>query len=116
MVLRRGVYADKELLHSLGTGPYHGVEAAAAILALRAEDVVASHRSAAVLHGLDLLSEPGGVTVTRPPGKGSHGDQPGVHVHRADLPKRHLSRRSGVMVTSPARTVVDLARTLPADR
>lgn len=112
VALRSGVYADRELLRHCGARASHGVKAAAAVLALRAEHTAASHRSAAFLQGLDLLSWPSGVTLTRPPGDGSHADEPGLHVHRAQLPRHHVVRRYGIVMTSPARTVVDLARVL----
>ena len=74
---------------------------------------VLSHLSAAVVHGLPL---PRGrlahVQVTRPDaGSGRrHG-----HVHRfvAPLAAEDVTVRDGLAVTSLARTVVDLARTLP---
>jgi hypothetical protein len=36
-----------------------------------------------------------------------------AHLHRADLPPRDIVRVDGQRVTSPARTVLDLTRTLP---
>ena len=88
----------------------------AAVLAIARPGPAGSHRSAAVIHGLDLLApwRPDGViTVTRPVGLGSGTGPAGVHVHVAALPGEHVTMRSGVRVTSVARTVVDLARTSP---
>ena len=114
VVLRTGVYVDGELLRSLGVRARHGAEAAAAILALRAENAAVRHHSAAFLHGLDLLSLPESITLTHSPSSGGHGDQAGGgHVHRAGLPRQHVGQRYGVPITSAARTVVDLARALP---
>lgn len=87
----------------------------AAVLAVARPGPAGSHRSAAIIHGLDLLRprQPAGViTVTRPPGLGSaSASRSGVHIHIAALPGGHVTMRRGVRVTSVARTVVDLART-----
>ncbi len=88
----------------------------AAVLAIARPGPAGSHHSAAVIHGLDLLTpwRPGGaITVTRPVGLGSGTGRAGVHVHVAALPGEHVTVRGGVRVTSVARTVVDLARTSP---
>ena len=88
----------------------------AAVLAIARPGPAGSHRSAAVIHGLDLLAPwrpDGAITVTRPVGLGSGTGPAGVHVHVAALPGEHVTMRSGVRVTSVARTVVDLARTSP---
>ena len=88
----------------------------AAVLAVARPGPAASHRSAAIIHGLDLLAPwrpDGAITVTRPVGLGSGTGRAGVHVHVAALPDGHVTVRSGVRATSVARTVVDLARTSP---
>lgn len=72
---------------------------------------VGSHRSAAVIHGLELLvPPPPGVTLTRPGGYVR--TTPGSELHIATVPPEHRCRRYGVPLTSPARTTADLARTL----
>jgi hypothetical protein len=88
----------------------------AAVLATARPGPAGSHRSAAVIHGLDVLGQrqaPTAITVTRPPGVGSGTGRAGVHVHVAALPAGHVTVRNGSPVTSVARTVVDLARTSP---
>jgi hypothetical protein len=83
----------------------------AGVLAVGAAGGAGSHQSAAIIHGLDLLGrQRPAVVVTRPLGASPRG-RPGVRVHVAALPARHVTMRSGVAVTSVARTVVDLART-----
>jgi hypothetical protein len=84
----------------------------ASVLAVAGPGAVGSYHSAAAIHGLDLLGpqSPEVVAVTRAPG-GSRTGRPGVRVHVAALPSRHVTVRSGIRVTSVARTVVDLART-----
>lgn len=78
-------------------------------------DAVASHQSAAVIHGLDLLQHAGDVvTLTLPPQRRWSRAKSGLVVfHGAALPPGHVTRKYGAPVTSVARTVVDLARTLP---
>lgn len=47
---------------------------------------------------------------------GVHRRRPGVAVHRQALAQNHLTRRHGIPVTSPARTLVDLAPRLPPNQ
>jgi very-short-patch-repair endonuclease len=52
--------------------------------------------------------------VTREPGLGgSKTSRPGIRLHIAALPREHRAVRLGAPVTSVARTVIDLARTIP---
>jgi hypothetical protein len=111
--LRYGVYATAAMLAKAESDPClgHAVEVAAATA--RTHKGVASHHSAARIHGLDLLRKPadGTVTVTVPRGarSGRHG-QASVIQHAAELPDQHVSTRYGLLVTTTARTVVDIAR------
>jgi very-short-patch-repair endonuclease len=74
---------------------------------------VLSHRSSAALWGL-RRSGAGAVDVTV---RSHAGRSPpaGVRVHRrrAPLPATEITRRQGVPVTTPARTLLDLAEVLP---
>lgn len=80
----------------------------AALLALPA--AVASHRSAGHLHAFTLMP-PGSPTITAP--LGSHHVLPGIHVRRSGtMPDHHVVQRSGLRMTSPGRTIVDLAADL----
>jgi predicted transcriptional regulator of viral defense system len=111
----RGYYATADLTERmLGlTFGEHFLRAYAIVGALGA-GTVASHRTAAHIHGLDLLTEPGNtVTVTRPAEHHSHSAKPGVHLYVARLPGSHVSERFALPITTVARTVVDLARTAP---
>ena len=78
-------------------------------------DSVASHQSAARIHGLDLFPAPQDiVTVTRSPArKGGRLKSEGIFFHTAALPVDHVTRHLGTTVTSIPRTVVDLARLSP---
>lgn len=89
------------------------------LLAVRAvvgPGMVASYHSAAVLHRLDLLRFPpeGHVALTVPPAKRwERPNSANVTFHSADLPEEHRTRLYNLPVTTAARTVADLARTLP---
>jgi hypothetical protein len=112
--IRYGVYATAAILAEAKADPrlQHAVEVGAATA--RTEKGVASHQSAAQLHGLNLLHRPaaGMVTLTMPPGTrtGRHGHANVVH-RVAELPDKHVIRLHGVPVTTVARTVADIART-----
>lgn len=112
--IRYGVYATAAIVaeaeNDLRLG--HAVLVAAAIAQTRRG--VASHHSAARMHGIDLLREPsaGTVTVTVPPGTrtGRHG-RADVIQQAARLPNDHVTRLYGQPATTAARTVADIART-----
>ena len=88
---------------------------ASAVCGRSARDAAASHQTAGVIHGISLLHPPeaGVVRLTRPPGSYRGGGAPGVRFHSAALPPAHVVTRYGVLLTTGARTVVDLARSLP---
>jgi hypothetical protein len=120
--IARGVYLPAP--HGAGTltagilGSWAGDHSLrlAAFLAHAGSETVVSHRTAALIHGLDLLGpeRDGIVSVTRPPGgAGSRTGSPGILVHAAHLPRGQVTTRAGVRLTSVARTVVDLARSSP---
>ncbi|MBO0825451.1 MAG: type IV toxin-antitoxin system AbiEi family antitoxin domain-containing protein [Actinobacteria bacterium] len=112
--LSRGVYIASELADRMRILPAAdtAIRAMAVLAGLRPGTVV-SHGTAAELHGLDQLSRGEQLIVTRPPGAGSRSSRkPGVVVHAAQLPASQLGWRLGVPVTTVARTVIDLARTL----
>jgi len=56
-----------------------------------------------------MLNGDGRVHVTAPADR----DRPGLVVHRAPLPADDLAKRAGIPVTTPARTLVDLADVAP---
>lgn len=112
--LRRGAYATSGILAQAASDPglRHALDVAA-VRATRGSALVASHQSAATLHGLRLLKAmPAGVvTLTIPPGtrKGSYG-RSGVICHAADLPESQVTSLYGVPATTACRTVTDIAR------
>jgi very-short-patch-repair endonuclease len=115
--MRQGVYATRIAVQWAGTdATRRHVLRVLAVLATVGHHAVASHHSAALLHRLDLLNPPpeGSVTLTCPPGKPWNRARPAsVVFHTADLPTGHLTRLYSLPVTTAARTVIDLARTLP---
>lgn len=105
--LRRGAYVepDQPLLRG---------QLGAAEVVLRRR-WVASHGTAAAMHGLLLLRPPSSaaLVMTVEPGSAKHSDLPGVHFHRAGLPASHVTVIDGIEVTTEPRTLIDLARALP---
>lgn len=115
--MRHGVYATNAAVRWAGNDPVrrHFLHVLAARVTVR-QDAVVSYQSAAVLHRLDLLRLPphNGVTLTVPPSRRwERGKSASIVFHSAELPAEHLTRIYGVPLTTPARTVADLARTLP---
>jgi very-short-patch-repair endonuclease len=75
---------------------------------------VLSHRSAAELLGL-LPVRPGPIHVTVASDNGRRKRQ-GVRIHRSSsLPSAATTRQDGIAVTTPARTIADLRRTVPVE-
>ena len=108
-----GTYAPAALVagEAPGRAGEHALRVAAAF-ATMGPGAVASHHTAALIHGLDMLghASPGIVFTRRPGGTSTRTGRPGVRIHIAALPAGHVVSCHGVRVTSPARTVVDLAR------
>ena len=100
--LHRGVYlvGPLESPHSLAT---------AAVLAAGPGAVV-SHYPAAVLHDIRPPRE-GAIDITIPGRKAR--SRPGLIIHRTTLHPSDITRRHGIPVTTPARTLLDLAATQP---
>ena len=121
--MRQGVYATKRAADWAGADPVraHALKVLATMAtaggaAAAGGNAVASYHSAALLHRLSLLTSPPAdtVTLTLPSAKKWNRAQPGdVVFHASDLPKEHVTRLYNVPVTTVARTVADLARTLP---
>ena len=70
---------------------------------------MASHLTAAVLHGLDVLQAPSLIELTSATGIEKVGR--GYRIRVATLPATDIHTHRGVRVTTVARTVVDVART-----
>jgi hypothetical protein len=102
--LHRGVYAvGHARLRREGTW-------LAAVLAY--PGAVLSHRDAATLHGL----RPGDHRLTDVTGRNARASQSGIRFHRtASLDVQDITTVHGIPVTTVARTLVDLAGTVPTD-
>jgi predicted transcriptional regulator of viral defense system len=109
----RGVYLRTEVGRKvLGRPDGEHLISVAAALAIGGDGVAVSHQSAARLLGIELLGKPSNeVTITGPPDSGWH-SRTGTHRYATVMPAEHVATSSGLPVTTPARTVVDLARTL----
>jgi predicted transcriptional regulator of viral defense system len=115
--VRRGFYATSELLATAEDDPAlgHAIKAAAVCAASNRgkQEGVASHHSAARMHGIELLYPPDEevVTITVPQGRQTGRRKTDVIVHAARLPAGHIAKLHGVRVTTVARTIADIART-----
>ncbi len=107
--IRRGAYVETAHWACLDAAQQH-MSRAHAVSGVLTCPTVLSHTTAALLHELDVWGVSlDDVHVTRRLGS-SPRREAGVHHHVADLPQHHVVRRSGLTVTSKARTVVDVAR------
>ncbi|MDN5919472.1 MAG: hypothetical protein L0I76_30970 [Pseudonocardia sp.] len=111
--LRPGAYLSSDDDRLGDREARYAATVAAAAARLAGDDGVLSHASAAVLHGLPLWGVPlDRAHLTR--GETSGGRRSAhLHVHMAPLAQDEITEVDGIRVTAPARTVVDLARTLP---
>ncbi len=111
--LSRGVYARADVAKKArrGAGGEYQLRVAGALAAAGA-NVVVSHQSAARLLGIDLLDEGRReVTMTGPGDRGWH-SRAGTHRYAIAMPTDHVATAFGFPVTTAARTVIDLARTM----
>jgi predicted transcriptional regulator of viral defense system len=109
----RGVYADGTKARDMLRFPdgRQLLELAATAAAVGPSFIV-SHESAAYLHSIALLARPGlAVSLTGPRQRGWTA-RTGVSLHAATVPAEQTTSVVGLRVTTPVRTVVDLARTL----
>jgi hypothetical protein len=109
--VRHGCYCAREHFERLTAAPdSNHLLAVAAALAVAGADAAASLWSAAVVHELPLpRGEPKVVSLVRP--SGGRRRQGSVRIDVAALPPGDCEIREGVLrTTTPARTVVDIAR------
>jgi very-short-patch-repair endonuclease len=74
---------------------------------------VLSHRSAAALWELLSYPAPAPICITVPPGRSAV--RPRIRIHRAILNRQDIRRRRGLALTSPPRTILDLAAELAGE-
>jgi very-short-patch-repair endonuclease len=105
--LHRGVYlVGHEARHPHATKM-------AAVLACR-NHAVLSHRTAADLWEILPYPAQGDIWVTIPPGRSAH--HRGVRIVRAHLVARDVCRRGPLPITSPPRTLLDIAAAIEPDQ
>jgi very-short-patch-repair endonuclease len=120
-IRRQGIYRRIQAgrLHHLHRGVYavghtnltFAARCMAAVLAV-GDRAVVSHRSAAAVWGL-LPQHTGSIDVTVP-GDGGRRKRHGITIHRChSLIAAVTTRRNGIAVTKPARTLRDIHRTVP---
>ncbi|MGO4784080.1 type IV toxin-antitoxin system AbiEi family antitoxin domain-containing protein [Cryobacterium sp. W22_MBD10_FK3] len=108
--LRRGVFTTADRWAGL-TARDRYLDHIRAVIATRRHDPVVSHQSAAALWGIPLGGAwPGDVHVLAVPATRVRSKN-GVFVHRTAFDWDDVVELDGVLVTSPARTLLDLART-----
>ena len=115
--VRRGTFATRPAIAATENDlrRAHALQVAA-VRASVGRDAVGSHHSAALIHGFELLKWPSPQLVTltcRPPMRRSSRVRAGLLFRGAELPDGHVTKACGTKVTTPARTLIDLARTLP---
>ncbi len=110
--VRRGAYADSKRWESLTSADRYRARVIAVVGTRRRMPVV-GYESAAALWGYPRFAQwPNVVHVVA--GKSSAvRSKNGVSVHRDDLDQRDVVELDGVLITSPERTLVDVARTAP---
>jgi hypothetical protein len=109
----RGIYVSRAVARQFSAVPNgdHVLRAAAAVVH-NGPDCAVSHQSAALLHNIALLADQvAEVTITTARGA-RRGRRHGLHTYASAMPASHVARKFGLPVTSPARTVIDLARSL----
>lgn len=113
--VHRGAYTSTAQLSELQAHDRHRVQVRAVAAAAR-PDAIISHTSAAVLHGFELWNTSlSRVHLTRNRRGGSrYSDH--RHVHSAMFTDDEVTVADGLAVMTPARTVVDLARSLPFEQ
>jgi hypothetical protein len=110
--LHRGVYAPSDLLSALAPEPRH-ITQIQAIAATRSIRPIIGHLSAAVMWGMTIRpGMPKTVHMIVPPNSNAHSKN-GVTVHREALADGDVVELGGLLVTSPQRTLLDLARVSP---
>lgn len=112
--VRRGWYVDRAAWDDLFPEDRHALHVLAVARDLRG-DAIVSHTSAAVLHGLDLFRlHPARVHLTTAPdARISSGDD--VTRHCAEGDAADVTQVHGIRCTLLARTVLDVARSLPVE-
>jgi very-short-patch-repair endonuclease/predicted transcriptional regulator of viral defense system len=113
--IARGVYSPTAWLGRVADDPRRMHALAVGAVIRRNPGLIASHESAAYLHGLDVLL-PGGtsaprLTLTRSSQAPGRALVRGTVIRVATAPEDHVTQVFGLPVTTVPRTVMDIART-----
>ena len=109
VAIGRGFIVGADRLPQAETAEGHALRVAAALERMKGI-AAASHGSAALLHALSRLGRPSGtLRLTRGGGRYRR-LAVDARLHVAGLPPEHMTTMYGVLVTTAARTVVDLSR------
>jgi len=109
----RGIYVPAAVARQFASVPNgdHVLRAATALVH-NGTGCTVSHQSAALLHNIALVGEhTADVTITTP-GDRRRGRRHGVHTYVNAVPASHVTHKFGLPVTTAARTVIDLAKSL----
>ncbi|MFC9790378.1 hypothetical protein [Rhodococcus sp. NPDC127528] len=109
--LRPGAFAVTEDLDALDPVARHRLLAALALRAA-APDAALSHQSAAAVHGFELWNVPLRLVHLTRNRKSGGRRTPSRVVHSATLDPSEVTEVDGLRVTTPTRTLVDLARSV----
>ncbi len=112
IALRPGVYLRSSTYRAMSQRQQHLLRIDAT-MADRGSELVVSHTSAACLHGLEQLQIPGRVVSVTKPSANAGRHTTLRHTYCAPLDPDEITVVNGHPVTSPARTVVDIARSRP---
>ena len=113
--VRRGAYCPREAWESLLPEERHVLAIRAVIRRLHGPYLVAGP-SAAAVHGLPYAARGLGDVTLLVPYAGGGSSEPGVRRTCVAFERAAADLRDGIPVTTPARTVLDLARTLDFGR
>ncbi|MGA9873924.1 MAG: hypothetical protein WBQ44_22650 [Rhodococcus sp. (in: high G+C Gram-positive bacteria)] len=110
--IRRGAFAPTQKLEAMSASERH-ILGVRAHRAAAGSDLIVSHQSAALLHGIPLWTpdlQRAHFSIARPSGGRRTTSR---HVHPAILSPQDVVTAGGLSVTSPDRTVADLCKALP---
>ncbi|MDI9916192.1 hypothetical protein [Rhodococcus sp. IEGM 1379] len=113
--IHRGAYVSRAQLSDLAVHERHRVRVRAVANAAHVGSIV-SHTSAAVIHGFELWNTPLDRVHLSRNRRGGSRQSPDRHVHSAQFADDEVTTVDGLAVTTPGRTVVDLARSLPFEQ
>lgn len=113
--LRRGVFIEAVNFGTLDDAGRHVMRLRAALLQ-SCDANVASHITAAIVHGLPVLGTPPAVVHLTRDGANGARTESGVTHHRARLEAAEVVQIAGLPVTIAGRAVIDVARTMSFDQ